>query len=141
VIDVDGLLFSFRLSHGSHAKLLVAARQLGYLLESKVGLPWLHDSRRWLYQTRNGDLIATSQLPLELVTMTQMIELTLQVTSPVQADELRVAWHEIVSGQKYAHAEALDYGLEAIMDRARTALQVIETPSIQGRLNEERVLS
>ncbi len=80
--------------------LRVAMRQLGYLLESKVGLPWLHDSRRCLYQRIDGDLIATGQLPLELVTMTQVIELTLQVTSPVQADELRVAWHEIVSGQK-----------------------------------------
>ena len=59
--------------------------------------------------------------------MSQKIELTLQVTSPVQADELRAAWHEIISGQKYAHAEALEHGLEAIMDRARTALQVIET--------------
>lgn len=59
--------------------------------------------------------------------MTQMIELTLQVTSPVQADELRVAWHEIVSGQKYAHAEAVEHGLEAILERARSALQIIET--------------
>src|ERR1700757_5165603 len=59
--------------------------------------------------------------------MSQKIELTLQVTSPVQADELRAAWREIVSGQKYTHAEALELGLEAILERGRVALQIIET--------------
>jgi len=59
--------------------------------------------------------------------MTQKIELTLQVTNPVQADELRAAWHEIVSCQKYTHAETLEHGLEAILERARMALHVIET--------------
>ena len=59
--------------------------------------------------------------------MSQKIELTLQVTSPVQADELRAAWREIVSGQKYTYAEALEHGLEAILERGRMALRVIET--------------
>ena len=59
--------------------------------------------------------------------MSQNIELTLQVMSPVQADELRAAWHEIVSGQKHCHTEALEHGLEAILERGRMALQVIET--------------
>jgi hypothetical protein len=56
-----------------------------------------------------------------------MIELSLQVDNQVQADELHEAWREIVSGQKLTHAEALEHGLEAIMERARPALQAIET--------------
>jgi hypothetical protein len=59
--------------------------------------------------------------------MVQKIEMTLQVGNQVQADELRAAWREIVSGQKLTHVEALEHGLEAIMERARSAIQVIET--------------
>src|SRR5882724_451291 len=57
----------------------------------------------------------------------QKIEMMLQVPNQVQADELRAAWHEIVGGQKLTHAEAREQGLEAIMERARPALQIIET--------------
>jgi hypothetical protein len=53
-------------------------------------------------------------------TRAQNIEATLQVANQVQADELRAAWHEIVSGQKLTHAEALEEGLEAIMERCST---------------------
>lgn len=59
--------------------------------------------------------------------MSQKIEMTLQVGNQVQAHELQAAWQEIVSGQKTTHAEALEHGVEAIMERARSAIQVIET--------------
>lgn len=59
--------------------------------------------------------------------MPEKIEVTLQVTTPVQAQELRQAWQEIVTGRKVEHAEAIDRGVEGIMERARTALQTIET--------------
>jgi hypothetical protein len=58
--------------------------------------------------------------------MPQKLEVTLQVGNQVQADELRAAWHQIVSGKKLPHAEALEHGLEGIMERARSAIQVIE---------------
>ncbi|HEY6922118.1 MAG TPA: hypothetical protein VI653_01525 [Steroidobacteraceae bacterium] len=51
--------------------------------------------------------------------MKTSIELTLQVGNQGQADELRAAWEEIVSGQKLTHAEALQNGLETLMERAR----------------------
>jgi hypothetical protein len=44
-----------------------------------------------------------------------------------QAQELQEAWQEIVTGQKLVRTEALEHGTEALMERARTALQVIET--------------
>ena len=59
--------------------------------------------------------------------MAEKIEVTLQVRNEIEAQELRDAWHEIVTGRKLAHAAALDHGTEAIMERARTALQTIET--------------
>jgi hypothetical protein len=59
--------------------------------------------------------------------MPQKIELTLQVANQVQADELRAAWREIVSGQKVVHAEALEHGVESIMEGARPALEILET--------------
>lgn len=59
--------------------------------------------------------------------MAEKIEVTLQVLNQVQAQELRNAWHEIVSGERLTHAQAIDHGTEAIMERARTALQTIET--------------
>ena len=54
------------------------------------------------------------------------ITLTLEVDNQHKADELRAAWQEIVSGQKIVHAEALDHSNEAIMERARVALPIIE---------------
>jgi hypothetical protein len=54
------------------------------------------------------------------------IEVTLQVSNAVQARELDAAWREIVTGQKLPRTEALEHGTEAIMERARIALQVIE---------------
>jgi hypothetical protein len=55
------------------------------------------------------------------LSMPRRIELTLQVANQVQADEVRAAWQEIVSGQKFTHAETLEQGMEAIMERARAA--------------------
>jgi len=59
--------------------------------------------------------------------MADKIEITLQVTNEVDAQELRDAWLEIVTGRKLAHAEAIERGTEAIMERARAALQTLET--------------
>jgi len=55
------------------------------------------------------------------------IAVTLEVANDVQARELSEAWQEIVSGQKLARAEALEHGIEAVMERARPALEIIET--------------
>jgi hypothetical protein len=55
------------------------------------------------------------------------IAVTLEVANDVQARELNEAWQEIVSGQKLARAEALEHGVEAVMERARPALEIIET--------------
>ena len=54
------------------------------------------------------------------------ISLTLQVTNEAEARELQEAWQEIVSGKKLARAAALEHGLDAIMERARGALEMIE---------------
>ena len=54
------------------------------------------------------------------------ISLTLQVTNEAEARELQEAWQEIVSGKKLARAEALEHGVDAIMERARGALEMIE---------------
>ena len=54
------------------------------------------------------------------------ISVALQVTNEVEARELNEAWHEIVSGKKLARTEALEHGTEAVMERAREALKVIE---------------
>ena len=59
--------------------------------------------------------------------MPEKLEVTLQVTTPVQAEELRAAWQEIVTGRKLAHAVALGQSLGAIMERARAAIETIET--------------
>ena len=58
---------------------------------------------------------------------TKKIAVTLQVHNEVEARELHAAWEEIVSGKKLARTEALEHGVEAVMERARTALQIIET--------------
>ena len=55
------------------------------------------------------------------------ISVTLQVTNEVEARELNEAWQEIVTGKKLARAEALEHGVEAVMERARPALETIET--------------
>jgi hypothetical protein len=54
------------------------------------------------------------------------IEITLQVHTEPQAQELRQAWEEIVTGKKLARTEALEDGVDAIMERARVALSTIE---------------
>lgn len=54
------------------------------------------------------------------------IALTLEVYSEVEARELREAWEEIVTGKKLARAEALERGVDAVMERARVALGIIE---------------
>ena len=55
------------------------------------------------------------------------IAVTLEVANHVQAQELNDAWAEIVSGQKLERIDALDHGVEAVMERARPALEIIET--------------
>jgi phage terminase Nu1 subunit (DNA packaging protein) len=55
------------------------------------------------------------------------IAVTLEVANDVQARELSEAWQEIVSGQKLARTAALEQGVEAVMERARPALEIIET--------------
>ena len=57
--------------------------------------------------------------------MSDKIELTLQVANEVQAQELRQAWQEIVTG-KLERSQAMDHDQEGIMERARIALQTIE---------------
>ena len=54
------------------------------------------------------------------------IEVTLQVGNEVQARELEAAWREIVTGETLPRSETLESDLEAIQERARTGLQVIE---------------
>jgi hypothetical protein len=55
------------------------------------------------------------------------IAVTLEVANQAQAQELNEAWAEIVSGSKLERTEALEHGTEAIMERARPALEIIET--------------
>jgi hypothetical protein len=55
------------------------------------------------------------------------IAVTLEVANQAQAQELNEAWQEIVGGQKLERAEALEHGTEAVMERARPALEIIET--------------
>ena len=55
------------------------------------------------------------------------IAVTLEVTNQVEARELHEAWEEIVTGKKLARTTALEHGVEAIMERARPALETIET--------------
>jgi hypothetical protein len=59
--------------------------------------------------------------------MPKKIAITLEVANDAQAMELNEAWAEIVSGQKLERAEALEHGTEAVMERARPALEIIET--------------
>ena len=55
------------------------------------------------------------------------IDVTLQVHNEVEARELNEAWEEIVTGKKLVRTEALEQDVEAVMERARSALQTIET--------------
>ena len=58
--------------------------------------------------------------------MPKKIAVTLEVANDAQARELNEAWQEIVSGQKLPRTEALHESTEAIVERARVALQIIE---------------
>lgn len=55
------------------------------------------------------------------------IELTMTVSTEAQARELDAAWREILTGEKLPRTEALEHDVEAIMERARTALEILET--------------
>ncbi|EQD48592.1 hypothetical protein B1A_06060 [mine drainage metagenome] len=55
------------------------------------------------------------------------ISVTLQVHNEVEARELHEAWEEIVTGKKLTRMAALEHGVEAIMERARGALETLET--------------
>jgi hypothetical protein len=55
------------------------------------------------------------------------IAVTLEVANEAQAMELNEAWQEIVSGQKLERTNALEHGTEAVMERARPALEILET--------------
>jgi len=59
--------------------------------------------------------------------MTKKIAITLEVANQAQARELNEAWAEIVSGEKLERTEALEHNTEAVMERARPALEIIET--------------
>jgi hypothetical protein len=54
------------------------------------------------------------------------ISVTLQVSNELEARELHEAWEEIVTGKRLTRIEALEHGTEAVMERAREALKVIE---------------
>jgi hypothetical protein len=54
------------------------------------------------------------------------IKVTLQVTNEVEARELHEAWEEIVTGKKLVRTGALEHGVEAVMERARASLEIIE---------------
>lgn len=55
------------------------------------------------------------------------VSVTFEVFNEAQARELNDAWEEIVTGRKLMRTETLEHSVEGIMERARPALQVIET--------------
>jgi hypothetical protein len=55
------------------------------------------------------------------------IELTLSVSNEAQARELEAAWREIITGEKLPRTQGLARDEEEILERARTALEIIET--------------
>jgi hypothetical protein len=55
------------------------------------------------------------------------IAVTLEVANEAEAMELNEAWAEIVSGKKLDRTNALEHGVEAVMERARPAIEIIET--------------
>ena len=58
--------------------------------------------------------------------MSKKIAITLEVANDAEAQELKDAWQQIVTGRKLTHAEVLEHSREAVMERARIALQAIE---------------
>jgi hypothetical protein len=59
--------------------------------------------------------------------MFEKLNITLQVTNDAEARELRKGWEEIITGKKLARTDAFEHGIEAVMERARPALEIIET--------------
>jgi hypothetical protein len=57
----------------------------------------------------------------------KQIEVTLSVSSEAQAHELDAAWREIITGEKLPRTATLEHDEEEILERARTALTIIET--------------
>ena len=55
------------------------------------------------------------------------ISLKMTVRDQAQARELDMAWREIISGERLARTEVLENDIQLIMDRAKEALQIIET--------------
>jgi hypothetical protein len=53
-------------------------------------------------------------------------KVTFTVSTEAQARELDAAWHEIALGRRLPRSEALEESTEAIMERARPALERIE---------------
>ena len=54
-------------------------------------------------------------------------KVTFTVSTEAQARELDAAWHEIALGQRLPRSEALEESTDAIMERARPALERMET--------------
>lgn len=54
-------------------------------------------------------------------------KVTFTVSTEPQARELEAAWHQITAGKAMPHMEVLEESTEAIMERARLALERIET--------------
>jgi proline dehydrogenase len=54
-------------------------------------------------------------------------KVTFTVSTEAEARELEAAWHQIVAGKQFPHMEVLEENVNAIMERARTALTTIET--------------
>ncbi len=49
-------------------------------------------------------------------------KVTFTVWTEAEARELDAAWHEIVAGKRFPHMEVLEENVDAIMERARLAL-------------------
>ena len=54
-------------------------------------------------------------------------KVTFTVATETQARELEAAWQKITAGKAMPHAEVLEESVDAIMERARPALERIET--------------
>ena len=59
--------------------------------------------------------------------MPDKITVTLQVANEIEARELRDAWEEIVTGKRLVRANELEHGIEGVMERARAALETLES--------------
>ena len=53
-------------------------------------------------------------------------KVTFAVSSEVEAKELDAAWHEFIERRQFPRTEALEQSTEAIMERARLALERTE---------------